>query len=261
VRRQPGGRVAPGGRARRVLVADDDAVSRKVSRLMLERLGCEVEVVEDGAEAVAAATGGGFDLILMDLRMPRVDGLEAATTLRSTLGAACPRIVALTGRATGEDRDRCFQAGMSGWLSKPVDPQRLKLEVLSIEPESATGPRADAADMLDTARIGVLRQVGGQRLVNDLVTLFLDEQPRRLQRLQTAVDRADATSVADVAHSIKGSCVNLGLTVMGELATRLEEMGEQSQLEGARRCIKDLEMELEAAKPKLELMRDVGPGG
>ena len=114
------------GGAPRVLVAEDNRVNQRVVRLQLERLGCDVTVVNNGAEAVEAALGGRFDLVLMDVQMPQVDGMEATRRIRdSEAGQAIP-IVALTAHALVGDRDRCTDAGMDGYLTKPISIDQLR---------------------------------------------------------------------------------------------------------------------------------------
>jgi CheY-like chemotaxis protein len=112
---------APVERAIHVLVAEDNVVNQKVARLMLERAGCRVDMVEDGEQAVAAVQRTSYDLVLMDCQMPVVDGLEATRRIRSLHGPVSRTvIVALTANALAGDRDRCISAGMDDYLAKPV---------------------------------------------------------------------------------------------------------------------------------------------
>jgi CheY-like chemotaxis protein len=104
-----------------VLLAEDNLVNQKVGQLMLRKLGHRVDIVGDGREAIDAAQGGGYDVILMDVQMPEVDGLEATRAIRSKLPeGAQPRIVAMTASVLVEDRTACSAAGMDDYLAKPV---------------------------------------------------------------------------------------------------------------------------------------------
>jgi CheY-like chemotaxis protein len=107
-----------------VLLAEDNVVNQKVASLMLQRLGCEVHIVGNGREAIAACTARVFDLIFMDVQMPYMDGLEAARCIRKLQGKDTP-IIALTASAVSGDREKCLEAGMDDYLAKPVTSQVL----------------------------------------------------------------------------------------------------------------------------------------
>jgi CheY-like chemotaxis protein len=110
----------------RVLLAEDNPINALLARTLLTRVGCIVTVAQDGEEAVAAAATGAYDLILLDIRMPRLDGLEAAARIRAGEGpSASAPIVALTADAGDEERARALQAGMDDFLTKPIDAVRL----------------------------------------------------------------------------------------------------------------------------------------
>jgi CheY-like chemotaxis protein len=133
------------GRKLRILVADDSRANRLLARAMLERLGCEVEIAGDGAEAVAAAERRAFDLILMDLQMPVLDGIEATRRLRAA-GETAP-IVALTGNAAEHDPYLAQDSGLTDWQIKPVVPARLRATVATHlrAREARESPRTRAA--------------------------------------------------------------------------------------------------------------------
>jgi len=123
-----------GGLNLRVLLVDDSPINRKMGRMLLQDQGHTVHTVGDGDAAVAEATGPGYDMIFMDLHMPKMDGLEAARRIRSA-GCATP-IVALTGNALSQDREKCLAAGMDAHLAKPIDERRLALVVGSLFPQN-----------------------------------------------------------------------------------------------------------------------------
>jgi CheY-like chemotaxis protein len=120
----PAGAVAHGpARTGRVLLAEDNEINTLLARTLLEAAGCDVVCVVNGADAVEAASAGGFDLILMDMQMPVLDGLQATRLIRGLTGAAgAVPIVAMTANAMQTDRDACFDAGMDGYVAKPIEP-------------------------------------------------------------------------------------------------------------------------------------------
>ena len=119
--------LAPASKPRRVLVAEDNMVNQKLAKRILEKMGCYVDVVANGIEAVQAAAQLPYDLVLMDMQMPEMDGLEAAATIRTNeqgTGRHLP-IIALTANAMEGDREQCLDAGMDWYLPKPIQPRDL----------------------------------------------------------------------------------------------------------------------------------------
>jgi signal transduction histidine kinase/CheY-like chemotaxis protein len=122
----------------RILLVDDNQTNRKLGKKILERLGYEVDLANDGAQAVAAATAGTYDLVLMDVEMPVLDGLGACRAIRQELVKTCPRIVALTANAITGDREKYLASGFDGYLSKPLNVEDLKLELIRTNLEMAS---------------------------------------------------------------------------------------------------------------------------
>jgi CheY-like chemotaxis protein len=119
-----------------ILLAEDNPVNQRVATLILQRLGYRVEVAANGREAVEAVAARPYDLVLRDLQMPEMDGLEATRTILGRTGQPRPRIVAMTANASSDDRERCLQAGMADFLAKPVRPADLR-RVLAATPQMA----------------------------------------------------------------------------------------------------------------------------
>ena len=134
----------------RVLLAEDNVVNQKVATLMLERLGQRPDVVGDGLEALAALRSARYDVVLMDVQMPHMDGLEATRAVRARFPAdQQPRIVGLTASALVEDRDRCLEAGMDDYLTKPVRAEELEARPAAASPPAAPTPTALVPDPED----------------------------------------------------------------------------------------------------------------
>jgi PAS domain S-box-containing protein len=202
-----------GGRL--VLVAEDNAVNAKLVTRLLEKLGFRVALATTGVEAVARAAQGGVDLVLMDVQMPEMDGLEATRQIRAheaTHGGHVP-IVALTANAMKGDDSRCLTAGMDAYLDKPVDPGKLQ-RVLG----RALDPRPPVFDREDAmSRVG-----GDDEIFRDLVGVFLDTYQSLLDSLDLALSQGQRARVQSAAHTLKGALGALSAHEAVATATTLE---------------------------------------
>lgn len=220
---------APGER-RRVLVVEDDEMVGTVLRMQLDRIGHDVTVVVDGDLAVERVREGGIDVVLMDRHLARMDGPEAAETIR---GLAGPErdvpIIALTAAATVEDRQRCLDAGMDGYLTKPVALDDLAVAVATARRTEPTAEDTDAeqakADRLVSesiaAALGALTQEMGGRSepVQRAVSAFLEA----IDGLVTTIGESDdEEAVRQAAHRLKGSARTLGAAALGDAAAAVE---------------------------------------
>src|SRR6185436_7978423 len=253
----------------RILVAEDNSVNQRVALLMLERLGYVADVAADGFEVLAALRRQRYDLILMDVQMPGMDGLEATRRIRTEAPRERqPRILAITANALREHREACFAAGMDDFLSKPILLPDLRAALLRTAGEGDRPPAGEAADgeaatpALDPARLGELRQLEamtGQSLVRGLLDKFLKEAPRDVERLREALGRVDAPAFAFVAHSLKGSSAQIGAPRLAALSAELERRGRSADLDGVARLLADAENEIQRLAPLLEEQRDLAP--
>lgn len=198
---------APAGGAR-ILVAEDDEVSRQVAMLVLGQAGHEVEVVDDGRQAVRAVLTGGYDLVFMDCQLPVLDGLAATEEIRSLEEVHTP-IIAMTAAAMPDDRMRCLQAGMDDHLAKPVDWPR----VLAKIPEWA-------------ASAGLPPELAGlsAEALADVARAYLATATRTFEELRQAVRDGDAPAAAELAHRLKGACATVGAAREAELCGRVEDL-------------------------------------
>jgi CheY-like chemotaxis protein len=241
-----------------VLVAEDNVVNQQVALGMLERAGHEAVVVENGREALAALERRAFDLVLMDVQMPELDGLEATCAIRErerSTGAHVP-IVAVTAHAMKGDAERCMAAGMDAYLVKPLQARELHavIERLFGEPAAespAAAPKARAA--LDERRL--LERVGGDRAaLRRLARLYLADYPKLLARLRRALAVGDAPGVRAAAHALKGSTSNFAATAAVAAAQRLQQLAEAGTLGEAPEVLADLEGALRQVRGALSAL-------
>jgi len=266
---------APRPRARaRILLAEDNPVNQKLAVKMLERLGHRVDVVVDGREAVTAARGFPYDLILMDCQMPELDGYAAAGLIRQIEGEARRTpIVAMTANAMQGDRERCLEAGMDDYLSKPVRTPELgalldrwleRPEASAVEPTSAAASDASPppAPTLDTSILDDILgfSEGGLELLRELAEMFFAETPNRIKALQDGLAQRDPDAVMRAAHALKGSSSNIGAALVAVYCGRLEAQARKGQLGGAARLVQDVEEALPRFRAALEERLAAVPG-
>jgi two-component system, sensor histidine kinase and response regulator len=229
--------IEPCGVRLRVLVAEDNAVNRKVAVRLLEKRGHAVAAVEDGRQVLAALDRESFDLILMDVQMPGMDGFEATAAIRAretTAGSGHVPIVALTAHAMKGDRERCLAAGMDAYVAKPVEADELfaTIERLGPGPQPARGEsRADDPVIAVFDRDAILRRVGADPdLLLELVSVFQSESVELLHDIRRAVSRRDGAALQRAAHSLKGALTTLAASAASQAALRLESIGREGDL-------------------------------
>jgi len=243
-----------------ILVAEDNAVNQKVVLRILSRMGYRADVAANGIEVLDALERQEYDLILMDVHMPELDGIEATRRIIQRFqGRRRPRIIAMTADALQGDRDRCLAAGMNGYLSKPIYIQQLKavLEEARAEPT--------APSVLDPARVAALRELsepGKPGLLEELVALFRADAPKQLGALWRVITDGDAYALREAAHRFRSSLDNLGARHMSELCERIEALGREGSADGAAALMAELDREYERVRWALDQLREpVPPAG
>ncbi len=220
-----------------ILLAEDNEVNQMLATKILEKRGYTVDVCSSGPEVLAALERVRYDLILMDVQMPEMDGLSTTATIRTRerdTGAHIP-IVAMTAHAMKGDRERCFAAGMDAYVAKPLRQQQLYDVIDDVmfgvsPPEGQTTYRGRTTRMaFDRAR--ALRQVEGDReLLQNMIDAFSRQGPRLLKDLERGLSEKDAHALERAAHKLKSSVGNFGATRAVEAATRLEAIGRAGDL-------------------------------
>ncbi len=252
------------GTGLRVLLAEDNTVNQKLVVRMLEKRGHLVVVAGDGREALAALEAAAFDLVLMDIHMPVMDGYEAVAALRgreAREGGHLP-VIALTANAMKGDRERCLEAGMDGYLAKPVNAGQLFEAIAPFIPP-LTRPeapaRAQPAPVPALDRAALLARVDGdEEVLQEIVGLFLEDCPRLMRLIDEAVTRSDAAALAEAAHSLKGAVANFGDGPALASARELEVVGRTGNLAGARAAFATLAASIECLKAGLSGFVPVG---
>jgi PAS domain S-box-containing protein len=221
----------------RILVAEDNPVSRKMELLRLQALGCAADSVADGREAVSVTAALHYDLVLMDCRMPEMDGFAAAAAIRARPGVEGRRtvIIGTAADALGGDRERCVAAGMDDCVSKPV-----LLEDLA----AAIGRWFGS---IDPAALKGLLALGDEAAVRDIIEGFSRDAGESLSGLRAAAAGGDASAVESLAQALKGSSGTIGAKGVERLAARLETMGRDKRLEEAAGLVESLEREVSDA--------------
>ena len=253
---QPASTAAPQPKVRfdaAILVAEDNPINQDVVRHMLQMLGCSVEVAENGNEVVAAAHRGRYDLIFMDCQMPQVDGFAATRMIRAReagQGAGRMPIVALTANAISGDRERCLDAGMDDYLSKPFDFGQLRdvlqrwlpgTIVSAAEPGGNPAPPAAVAaaaaevhqvDKVDEVhapapvvfdRCGLLERMGEEEFLGIFVGKYIACTSELMLLLKKAISEGDCDTIHLQSHSIKGAAASIGAEAMRAIAWQMEE--------------------------------------
>jgi CheY-like chemotaxis protein len=260
---------APSGTYRRLLhllLAEDNIVNQTHVARVLQKRGHSVEIANNGKEALAALERGEFDLMLMDVQMPDMDGFEVTAAVRrneAITGSHLP-IIALTAHAVKGYREKCLAAGMDGYVTKPIRTQELLAVIDDLAPQRSgsaysveRGPSTDGSGEADLNETNILARVDGDReLLKELVNLYLQDGPKLRSELREAVARRDPKRLQRAAHTLKGVVDLFQAKTAHTAATRLETVARSGDLSQADEALQTLERELARLQPALaELAR------
>jgi CheY-like chemotaxis protein len=217
-----------------VLLAEDNVVNQRVAVGLLTRRGHRVTVAGNGLEVLEAMERDSYDVVLMDVQMPEMGGLEAtqAIRVREEATGRRVRIVAMTAHAMAGDRERCLAAGMDGYLAKPVEPAALFAAVEQRDVETTRTAAPALSPVVDRASL-IERLGGDEALLREVIKLFQGDCPVRLAALKAAVDGRDADRIRTEAHALKGAAANLSAAGLAEAAATLERIGAENRLAAA----------------------------
>jgi two-component system, sensor histidine kinase and response regulator len=268
-----------------ILMVDDDPMLQNIGRAILEHCGCRVEVARSGREALDAFARQRYDMVFMDCQMPGMDGYETTGVIRemetkNRENGATSRIpiVALTGYATEEVKERCLEVGMDDYLSKPFSIKSIQsilerwLITRPLEKQEGEGnqdspdikmPKGSVRDLnrqeepppIDRAALDMISSLqppGEYNILKKIIFVYLDNSSTLLKSVRGAVEGKDADALRQAAHTLKSSSANLGALIFSEICKKLEVMGRDKALVEAKACLADLEHEYARVRESLE---------
>jgi CheY-like chemotaxis protein/HPt (histidine-containing phosphotransfer) domain-containing protein len=229
----------------RILLAEDNVVNQKLALRLLEQMGYRADVAANGLEAVAAIERQPYDLVLMDVQMPEMDGFEASREIvRRWPADRRPRIVAMTANAMQGDRELCLAAGMDDYLSKPIRVDELvtALERTAVRegrvrtggtPASGPGVERASTEVLDPAALERLRATMGAGFLDELLATFVDDAQELVGTMRRALGAGDVDALRRAAHSLKSNAASFGAMTLSTQARDLETLARSGVLDGA----------------------------
>jgi PAS domain S-box-containing protein len=258
---------APPSPSLRVLLAEDNVVNQKVALRMLGRLGHRADVAADGAEALASVRREAYDVVLMDIHMPEMDGLEATRAIRTTLAPdAQPHLIALTANAMEGDRERYLAAGLDDYLAKPIDMKALDEALRRYETKRGARDDARAAaersaaapfeDGLRAARSSLASHIGEDdpEFARELAASYLDTADDLLASARTGLADGEAEKARDASHTLKSSSALFGFDTVADLCAMLEADVRAERVDAAATHLSEIEHEYRRVRPIVEAL-------
>lgn len=246
----------------RILLAEDNLVNQEVAVTMLRRRGHEVDVVGDGRAAVEAVTRRAYDVVLMDVQMPELDGLTATQEIRSDPAHAGLPIIAMTAHTMPADVERCLEAGMNDHVAKPFKPHELFAKVEGWDHSGtdvalAASPPGDVPPVDLEGFRSALREAGIEDALGNMLDVFLADAPARMVALDAAVTAQDAEAVRQAAHAYKSAAGTVWARPLAELLREAERAGREGDLRRAASLVEGIRSEHDDVLRYLE-SRDAG---
>jgi CheY-like chemotaxis protein len=264
----------------RILLAEDNATNQKLALRLLERVGYQADMAANGIEALTALKRQHYDVVLMDIQMPEMDGLTATRHIRRELSyAQQPRVIAMTANAMQGDREMCLAAGMDDYVSKPIRIEELvealsksrPLETTRDVGTQAKSPRTEAphgatalapapplnGGVLDPKALAdLLTMLGGEFVyLEEIIDSFLEDAPKLLTELDQFVEEGDSAGVRRIAHSLKSNGADFGAMTFSNLCKDLELVGKSGALNGSAHLATQIATEYEKVAAALTLVR------
>jgi PAS domain S-box-containing protein len=242
----------------RILLAEDNAVNKQVALRLLEQLGYRADVASNGLEVLEALEREPYDVVLMDVQMPELDGLDASRRICERWPAeARPRIIAMTANAMLEDREACFAAGMDDYVAKPIRPNELAAALSRAGPlsDTRTASTEGAGATLDECAVESLRGLGGEEFLAEVIDTFLSDAPALVAKLRTTQEEGDTEGLRRAAHTLKSNGQIFGAERFSELCRELELRARSGELDGTAELVDRVEREYAALEETLAALR------
>ena len=264
----------------RILVAEDNLVNQKVTCRLLNQLGYRADVAANGREALEALDRQPYDVVLMDVQMPEMDGMEATGQILATYDTTAPHIIAMTAAAMEGDRQRCLDAGMDDYVTKPVDAHALIDALRKCPPRSDSSPTTDmpsdpdgenavssspspsdttppsdaATNAVDGDALDELRDVvnGDEAFLAELIADYLAETPEYLDTLRDAANSENRLLMERTAHTLKSTCSTFGAHTLAEISREIEDLAHNGKLDAATEKLPALSAEYERVEQEIE---------
>jgi len=253
-------------RSLKILVAEDTPFNQTFILRLLEKNGFHPILVENGQQAVEAFNPDTIDVILMDVQMPEMDGFEATREIRTKEARSGSHghipIIAMTAYATEGDRERCLEAGMDDYVSKPISAAKLFQAIDNLLPPEESGPSGDGLKPDSLNSEGLIKAFeNDHHLFEELVEIFVTDYPQMLNTLRKSLESTDAETLSRTAHSLKGMLRNFQADAVADTAFELEKIGKQGELDSADQIIESLTGQLDDVARKLkQLVKEVSGG-
>ncbi|HEX5173795.1 MAG TPA: GAF domain-containing protein [Gaiellaceae bacterium] len=258
--------VTDGKRARsalRILLAEDNAMNQKVALRLLERLGYGADVANNGLEAIEALERRPYDVVLMDVQMPELDGLDATRRICERWPEETrPRIIAMTANALPEDREACFAAGMNDYVAKPIRAEELVAALKRVRPlANGDGDADEPVEYvnLDDGALANLRDLGGDDFLGEVIDAFLGDAPELIATLRRSLQETNTEELRRAAHTLKSNGATLGAEGFAELCRTLEHSAKAGELDGAAELVARIEQQYGPLEEALSALRSESP--
>jgi PAS domain S-box-containing protein len=233
----------------RILIAEDNSVNQRLAVSLLKKIGYRADVAGNGVEALEALERQPYDVVLMDVQMPEMDGLEATRRIHQRWpGAERPYVIAATANAMQEEKQACFVAGMDDYLSKPIRINELMAALGRSKPQGAPerSPSQTADANVDAKALDVLLESFDDELVAELIGTFFKEAPALLETARAAIEAYDSDTLQRAAHTLKSNAATFGATSLADLCRELEGKGKAAEMVGAEELVARIKGELAA---------------
>ncbi|KJH69991.1 hypothetical protein UH38_20865 [Aliterella atlantica CENA595] len=252
----------------KILLAEDNTVNQKVALYVLQQIGYEADVVSNGLEVLAALKRQAYDVILMDLQMPKMDGITATKEILASfatgkIAAPRPRIIAMTASAMPGDRQACLDAGMDDYLSKPIRIEELQQALKTGTDDECTDVAvlrltAEVFQVLDAKALQALQAMFGKNadsVVNEMIDCYLEESPQYLSAIAQALTDNDAAKLHYASHTLKSSSATLGAIKLSNLCKELETLSRNGHTRDGLSQLNQLEAQYQQVKTALQVVR------